>query len=67
MKKVMHGDRIIATLHTDKDREIAEPETLVEPFYPALLAGCNEKMIVCLSCPTTLYYVMLFNAAQYVN
>lgn len=67
MKKVMHGDRIIATLHTDKDREIAEPETLVEPFLSALLAGCNEKMIVCLSCPTTLYYVMLFNAAQYVN
>ncbi|MXP56197.1 exoribonuclease II [Pantoea sp. Mhis] len=32
MKKVMHGDRIIAVIHTNKDRENAEPETLIEPF-----------------------------------
>lgn len=32
MKKVMHGDKIKATLHTDKNREIAEPEELIEPF-----------------------------------
>jgi exoribonuclease-2 len=32
MKKVMHGDRIIAVIHTEKERESAEPEELVEPF-----------------------------------
>lgn len=32
MKKVMHGDRICAVIRTDKDREFAEPETLLEPF-----------------------------------
>ncbi len=31
-EKVMHGDRVIAAVHTDKDREFAEPEELVEPF-----------------------------------
>ncbi len=30
MKKVMHGDRITASLRIEKDREIAEPETLIE-------------------------------------
>ena len=32
MKKVMHGDRIIAVIHSEKERESAEPEELVEPF-----------------------------------
>lgn len=32
MKKVMHGDKVAAVLHIAKDREIAEPETLIEPF-----------------------------------
>lgn len=26
MKKVMHGDRIVAVIHTEKERESAEPE-----------------------------------------
>ncbi|MFP1454612.1 hypothetical protein ACLB1O_11140 [Escherichia coli] len=26
MKKVMHGDRIIAVIHSEKERESAEPE-----------------------------------------
>ncbi|WP_338629086.1 exoribonuclease II [Yersinia intermedia] len=43
MKKVMHGDRIIATLHTDKDREIAEPETLVEPFLSRFVGRVQRK------------------------
>ncbi|XBS68215.1 exoribonuclease II [Acerihabitans sp. KWT182] len=30
MKKVMHGDRIAAVVRTEKEREIAEPETLLE-------------------------------------
>ncbi|MFO6335556.1 hypothetical protein ACLBVB_37275, partial [Pseudomonas aeruginosa] len=32
MKKVMHGDRIVAVIHSEKERESAEPESLVEPF-----------------------------------
>ncbi|AFP84830.1 exoribonuclease II [secondary endosymbiont of Ctenarytaina eucalypti] len=32
MKKVMHGDKITAVIRTQKDREIAEPEELIEPF-----------------------------------
>lgn len=32
MKKVMHGDKIKAILHTDRNRKIAEPEELIEPF-----------------------------------
>jgi exoribonuclease II len=31
MKKVLHGDRVEAIVRTEKDREVAEPETLVEP------------------------------------
>ncbi|ACS85507.1 exoribonuclease II [Musicola paradisiaca Ech703] len=43
MKKVMHGDRIIATLHTEKEREIAEPESLVEPFLSRFVGRVQKK------------------------
>ncbi|WON78689.1 exoribonuclease II [Serratia sp. UGAL515B_01] len=43
MKKVMHGDRIVATLHTEKEREIAEPETLVEPFLSRFVGRVQKK------------------------
>ncbi|NKI73775.1 exoribonuclease II [Dickeya sp. CFBP 2040] len=43
MKKVMHGDRIIATLHTEKEREIAEPESLVEPFLTRFVGRVQKK------------------------
>ncbi|WP_038901439.1 exoribonuclease II [Dickeya dadantii] len=43
MKKVMHGDRIIAALHTEKEREIAEPETLVEPFLTRFVGRVQKK------------------------
>ncbi|MCG8707969.1 exoribonuclease II [Brenneria sp. 4F2] len=43
MKKVMHGDRITATLHTEKDREIAEPETLIEPFLSRFVGRVQKK------------------------
>ncbi|BDH45683.1 exoribonuclease 2 [Salmonella enterica subsp. enterica serovar Choleraesuis] len=43
MKKVMHGDRIIAVLHTDRDRETAEPETLVEPFLSRFVGRVHKK------------------------
>lgn len=43
MKKVMHGDRIIATLHTEKEREIAEPETLIEPFLSRFVGRVQKR------------------------
>ncbi|MHA2938789.1 exoribonuclease II [Vibrio sp. RC27] len=32
MKKCMHGDKVTAIIRTEKEREVAEPETLIEPF-----------------------------------
>ncbi len=43
MKKVMHGDRVIAVIHSDKDRESAEPEELVEPFLTRFVGKVNRK------------------------
>ncbi|OON41193.1 exoribonuclease II [Izhakiella australiensis] len=43
MKKVMHGDRVVAILQTDKDREIADPETLVEPFLNRFVGRVQKK------------------------
>lgn len=43
MKKVMAGDRVIAAVQTDKDREIAEPETLVEPFLTRFVGRIQKK------------------------
>ncbi len=43
MKKVMHGDRVTAAIHTDKEREIAEPETLVEPFLSRFVGRIQKK------------------------
>jgi len=43
MKKVMHGDRISAVINTDKDRESAEPETLIEPFLSRFVGRIQRK------------------------
>ncbi len=43
MKKVMHGDRIVAVLQTDKDREIAEPEKLIDPFLTRFVGRIQKK------------------------
>lgn len=43
MKKVMHGDKIIALLKTEKDREIAEPEKLIEPFLNRFVGRVEKK------------------------
>lgn len=43
MKKVMHGDRIIAVIHTDHHRESAEPESLVEPFLTRFVGQVQKK------------------------
>ncbi len=47
MKKVMHGDRVLAVLRTDKNREIVEPESLVEPFLSRFV-GRIQKTDQCL-------------------
>ena len=36
MKKVMHGDKIKATIEKQGDKEQAEPEELIEPNAHAL-------------------------------
>ena len=43
MKKVMHGDRIIAAVHTNNDKESAEPEELVEPFLTRFVGRVQKK------------------------
>ncbi len=43
MKKVMHGDRISAVIHKDKDRETAEPEELIEPFLTRFVGRVQKK------------------------
>jgi exoribonuclease-2 len=43
MKKVMHGDRIIASVQTEKEREQAEPESLVEPFLSRFVGRITKK------------------------
>ncbi|MFP1527771.1 hypothetical protein ACLB1R_11320 [Escherichia coli] len=43
MKKVMHGDRIIAVIHSEKERESAEPEELVEPFLTRFVGKVQGK------------------------
>ncbi|WP_279046283.1 exoribonuclease II [Cedecea davisae] len=43
MKKVMHGDRISAVIHKDKDRESAEPEELIEPFLSRFVGRVQKK------------------------
>ncbi|RAU35267.1 exoribonuclease II [Enterobacter sp. RIT418] len=43
MKKVMHGDRITAVIHTEKERESAEPEALIEPFLTRFVGKVTRK------------------------
>ncbi|GKX61677.1 exoribonuclease 2 [Pragia fontium] len=43
MKKVMHGDRISASIHTEKDRELVEPEELIEPFLTRFIGRIQQK------------------------
>ncbi len=43
MKKVMHGDRVSAVIQTDKDREVADPEALIEPFLTRFVGRVQRK------------------------
>lgn len=43
MKKVMHGDRISAVIQTNKDKESAEPEKLIEPFLSRFVGRVQRK------------------------
>ena len=38
MKKVMHGDKISATIEKQGDKEQAEPEALIEPMLTRFIA-----------------------------
>lgn len=45
----MHGDRIVAVIHTEKDRESAEPEELIEPFltrFVGKVQGKNDRLSI---------------------
>ncbi len=39
----MHGDRIVAVIHTEKERESAEPEELIEQVPDALCGKVQGK------------------------
>ncbi|PPI86788.1 exoribonuclease II [Candidatus Pantoea edessiphila] len=43
MKKVMHGDRIIAIIHNNEDKEIAIPQKLIEPFLNHFVGRIYKK------------------------
>lgn len=43
MKKVMHGDRVIAMLHLEQDREVAEPKTLIKPFLSRFIGRVHRR------------------------
>lgn len=43
MKKVMHGDRVIASVHTNNNKETVEPEELVEPFLTRFVGRVQRK------------------------
>lgn len=39
----MHGDRVSAVIQSDKDREVADPETLIEPFLTRFVGRIQKK------------------------
>lgn len=43
MKKVMHGDRIVALLHNVNDRDSVEPQSLLEPFLHRFVGKVGRK------------------------
>ena len=43
MKKVLHGDKIKAVVHTDGDKTSAEPEALITPFLTRFVAKLGQK------------------------
>ncbi len=43
MKKVMHGDRITARVQQENNRELVEPETLIEPFLSCFVGRIQKN------------------------
>ncbi|QFQ32099.1 exoribonuclease II [Buchnera aphidicola] len=43
MKKVMHGDKVSALLKIEKNREIVDPEKLIEPFLKRFVGRIEKK------------------------
>ncbi len=42
MKKVIHGDRVCAVIRVEQDREVAEPETLIQPFLQRFIGRVHR-------------------------
>jgi len=42
MKKCMHGDKVMAIIRTEKEREVAEPEKLIEPFLTRFIGRVKQ-------------------------
>ncbi|MBA5859114.1 exoribonuclease II, partial [Morganella morganii] len=43
MKKDMHGDRVTAAIHTVKNKDVAEPEALINPFLDQFVGHVQRK------------------------
>ncbi|CAL4321674.1 Exoribonuclease 2 [Buchnera aphidicola (Eriosoma lanigerum)] len=43
MKKVMHGDKVIALLKVEQNRDIVEPEKLIDPFLKKFVGKIKRK------------------------
>ncbi|QNS01963.1 MAG: exoribonuclease II [Buchnera aphidicola (Pentalonia nigronervosa)] len=70
MKKVMHGDKIIALLKIEKDREIAEPEKLIEPFlnrFVGTIEKKNNKLFIMPDYPFFKDFIVCQTNSNYLN
>ncbi|WP_417241185.1 MULTISPECIES: exoribonuclease II [Pseudomonadota] len=43
MKKVIHGDRVRAVVRSEKDKDVAEPEALIEPFLTRFVGRIQQR------------------------
>lgn len=70
MKKVMHGDKIIAFLKIERDREIIEPEKLVEPFlnrFVGKIEKKNNKLFIVPDYPFLKDLIVCQNDKKFIN
>lgn len=70
MKKVMHGDKIIALLKIEKDREIIEPEKLIEPFlnkFVGKIEKRDHKLFIIPDYPMLKDLIICQNDKNYIN
>lgn len=43
MKKVIHGDKVKAVVRTEKDKDVAEPESLIEPMLTRFVGRIKQR------------------------